>query len=264
MPSYLSCTECGKRLDYRNKKLVCAKCLRKRRQRLCYQCRKSFYMRHNGMDALFCSIACYQDNHCRYNTPEQAAEARKASSRARKIGKQKTWDGVPDRKIFERDGGMCQLGPWCRYPGFEIEAKAHYLDVLAPEIDHIIPFSLGGIDVEANKRAAHRACNQARHNKMTAGEEAFMTAHPELMLTPEQMKALPVKKRAPKAPKPPKMPEIRVCQLPECQNRYEVVGASIKKYCSSACSAEANRRRNRLGYAPLYGRNPKKPLKAPS
>jgi 5-methylcytosine-specific restriction endonuclease McrA len=53
----------------------------------------------------------------------------------------------------------------CWLCGLPVDKTLHYLDPQAPEVDEIIPVSLGGDPlVRANCRLAHRICNQRRGN----------------------------------------------------------------------------------------------------
>lgn len=126
----------------------------------------------------------------------------RAERRARKLNKAKTWDGIVDAEIFARDEGVCQLGASCKYPGELIDPEAPHPQSLSPSVDHIIPLSYGGIDVAANKRAAHLGCNVGRNNRLSEEDQAFMDTHPELVLPPEQLVTLPSRKKPPKTPKP--------------------------------------------------------------
>jgi hypothetical protein len=59
----------------------------------------------------------------------------------------------------EADSGAC---PW---PDEPFDPSIHYLDDRAPEVDEIIPVSLGGDPLSrANARLLHRWCNQQRGN----------------------------------------------------------------------------------------------------
>ena len=55
--------------------------------------------------------------------------------------------------ILERDAWVCQI---CRLP---LDRDASVVDDLYPQVDHILPVSLGGNDELSNLRAAHRWCN---------------------------------------------------------------------------------------------------------
>jgi HNH endonuclease len=261
MPRYRPCSICGKPANWNPKggsreSPTCGRCRRHLRQYLCLQCGKQFDGgdRHSGREPKFCSKQCYLDSLPAYDK----AAARKASSRARKLNKIKTWDGVPDREIYERAGGMCQLGSWCKAAGMPIDPEAPKTNELAPNVDHIIPLSLGGIDVSANKRAAHQICNVQRGNRMTSEEIAFMNAHPELLLAPEQISVLPSKKRPVKAPKPPR--PVKICACEGCDAVLTHGGA---KFCSD-CATHANRHRMQQHYYTRRGLTPPEPWWAAS
>lgn len=174
------------------------------RKKQCAKCGEFFLMRY---DRKYCSKKCHNDS-MRGNVSKR--ERNRANTRARKLNKLKTWDEVPDAAIFARDSGVCQLGPQCKFPGVPIDPEAHHPLPLSPSIDHIIPLSHYGIDVEANKRATHLACNCSRNNRLTDEDRAFMEAHPELILAPEQLAALPSRKK--REPKPKRV--VLVYDLP--------------------------------------------------
>ena len=55
----------------------------------------------------------------------------------------------------------------CALCGHPVDKTLHYLDPGAPEVDEIIPVSLGGDPLKwANVQLAHRRCNQAKSNKL--------------------------------------------------------------------------------------------------
>jgi len=219
--------------------------------RPCAQCGNLF--KPQKRKGKFCSRKCFNESRPQRVDPR---EARKASSRARKLAKQKTWDGIPDREIFERAAWACQLGPWCKTPDRPISADAPWNTPLAPEIDHIIPLSYGGLDAEGNKRAAHRACNQSRNNRMTDGEKLFMREHPELLLAKARLALLPPrKKREPKPPKPPK--PVRVCCCEGCD-------AVCQRRVCPDCAVTVNRHRAQQYYYLKRGLTPPDPWWAAS
>lgn len=57
------------------------------------------------------------------------------------------------KRIWERGGGLCYL---CGDPVTFDEFT----------IDHVIPLSKGGSNLDSNKRPAHYACNQAKADKL--------------------------------------------------------------------------------------------------
>lgn len=169
-----------------------------RRKWQCAQCGEFYAAPYKRK---YCTKKCYADSMRAY----APGAARKAAARARHLSKLKTWDGVADAEIFARDEGVCQLGASCKYPGEPIDPEARHPQPLSPSVDHIIPLSYGGIDVAANKRAAHLNCNVGRNNRLTDEDRAFMKAHPEFILAPEQLATLPPRVKRefkPKVPKP--------------------------------------------------------------
>lgn len=68
--------------------------------------------------------------------------------------------------LRRRDGDLCQL---CLEP-LDFAVPQSHPD--AEEVDHIVPFSLGGDCHIDNARLAHRGCNQSRGNRMDLGETA--------------------------------------------------------------------------------------------
>ena len=262
MPAFRPCGLCGRPCNWNSKSSsavpTCRSCRKHLRQRLCRQCGKQFdpYDRAASKgDQKFCSRVCYGLDQAANRKYADPRDAMRANRRARKLNKVKTWDGVPDRDIFERAGGMCQLGLWCKAAGMPIDPAAPKTNELAPNVDHIIPLSLGGIDVSANKRAAHQICNVQRGNRMNLEEIAFMDAHPELMLAKEQVAALPSKKRPAKAPKPPR--PVKICACEGCET---IVGKTV---CAD-CRVAVNRHRNQVVYYTRRGLTPPEPWWAAS
>lgn len=68
------------------------------------------------------------------------------------------------RAIYERDNWTCQL---CRKP---VDRDAHYLDPLAPSLDHIAcrSWTLFPDHTDRNLRTAHRICNSIRGDETYA------------------------------------------------------------------------------------------------
>lgn len=68
----------------------------------------------------------------------------------------------------ERDCGIC---------GEPVDKTLHYLDDWAPEVDEIVPVSLGGSPIQRkNVRLAHRKCNRERGNGTRRKSMALETA----------------------------------------------------------------------------------------
>lgn len=80
-------------------------------------------------------------------------------------------DKVRRRVLAEED--ICWL---CEQP---VDKTLHYLEPMAPEVDEVVPVSLGGSPFDrANCRLAHRRCNQRRGNgtRQTKTIEAIATS----------------------------------------------------------------------------------------
>ena len=53
----------------------------------------------------------------------------------------------------------------CWLCGQVVDKSLHYLEPMAPEVDEVVPVSLGGSPFDrSNCRLAHRQCNQRRGN----------------------------------------------------------------------------------------------------
>lgn len=56
---------------------------------------------------------------------------------------------------------------YCGICGKAVDKSLHYLNPMAPEVDEIIPVSLGGSPYDkANLQLSHRICNQRKSNKI--------------------------------------------------------------------------------------------------
>lgn len=65
----------------------------------------------------------------------------------------------------------------CALCGLMVDKTLHYLDPAAPEVDEILPVSLGGSPYErTNVRLTHRLCNQKRSNKLDTPKPALKTS----------------------------------------------------------------------------------------
>jgi hypothetical protein len=77
--------------------------------------------------------------------------------------KRRSYDGVTDEQIYDRDNWQCQL-PECLHPedegGRAIDPALRGTNGLwTPAIHHIKPLSAGGLSNAANKQAAHSRCS---------------------------------------------------------------------------------------------------------
>lgn len=67
----------------------------------------------------------------------------------------------------------------CALCGKPVDKSLHYLDPGAPEVDEILPFSLGGDPLAWNNvQLAHRVCNQKKGNGLGISSEPKPTQQP--------------------------------------------------------------------------------------
>lgn len=118
---------------------------------ICGHCSLSFSPLYGASHAKFCTV-CAED---------RALQANRISRLTRKMRKRtQTVESVDPLRVFERDRWRCQL---CR-KATPKKLRGTYAD-LAPELDHILPLSLGGEHSYRNTQCLCRACNGAKSNK---------------------------------------------------------------------------------------------------
>jgi len=91
-------------------------------------------------------------------TDAQKRQRSRVRDRQRRGGR--GYDGITDEQIYRRDKWVCMMGECVCPDGTVIDpALLGTGDPWAPSVDHVIPLRDGGLDSAANKRAAHRRCN---------------------------------------------------------------------------------------------------------
>ncbi len=110
------------------------------------------------------------------------------TSRRRRAAERETWDGIPDREIYERDGWTCQIPRCLRPEGRAIDRQLVYPDPWYREIDHIVPIVHGGPDIAPNKRAAHSACNGSRGDRVDEADAPWVAGLGDLSTLYERAK----------------------------------------------------------------------------
>ena len=112
----------------------------------CLECGEAFRTVFGIKNSVFCSRECQDRHHNRISGKKR---------RARKMGAM--CENVDPFIVFDRDGYVCQL---C---GKKTNKKKRgtYHDK-APELDHIIPLSLGGEHSYRNTQCSCRACNGSK------------------------------------------------------------------------------------------------------
>jgi hypothetical protein len=99
------------------------------------------------------------------------AQHRRNRNRRLRAGGEPTYDGVPDRVIYERDFWCCRMEVCLCPDGRPIDPATYHRkppgggpgNPWRASIDHVISLAAGGWDIAANKRAAHQRCNEAAH-----------------------------------------------------------------------------------------------------
>lgn len=114
----------------------------------------------------FCS------NKCRRQTDAHKASHRAAKSRREAIERGcKEARSIDPIKVLERDGWKCQI---CGVSTPQ-RLRGTY-SRRAPELDHVVPISKGGLHTWSNLQCACRECNGAKSNKSCAGQVGMFTA----------------------------------------------------------------------------------------
>ena len=148
---------------------VCGPCrtaLRTAAELVCLSCGETKPRDSYRSDSRYAAGSGIRSRRCRdcERSPESKSTERKrqyvrARRRARK-GAGKTYDGVTDEQIFERDRWECQMPACLHTAGRAIEPQLDH-GPWRRSVDHIVPLSRGGSDRQGNKRAAHLKCNVA-------------------------------------------------------------------------------------------------------
>lgn len=117
----------------------------------CAGCRAEFCPMYGYSHATLCTC-------CRV---DRDAQGKRTSRLARKMRQRtQTVESVNAIKVFDRDGWRCQL---CKR---KTPRKLRgTLDSRAPELDHIMPVSIGGEHSYRNTQCTCRACNGAKSNR---------------------------------------------------------------------------------------------------
>lgn len=158
----LICSDCRSDFVARRKVARCRPCAAKglirepvtrRLRSTCYECSTPFYqMTKDGRPTVYCSPVC-----------RDASDHRRKSI-ARRMWKAKvrgvTVERVDPLQVFDRDKWRCQLCG-CKTP----KALRGTIRARAPELDHIVPLSLGGEHSYRNTQCACRSCNGAKGGK---------------------------------------------------------------------------------------------------
>jgi len=128
--------------------------------RKCKHCLRSFTPKYGNQRRVFCSQVCVRRD-------AKAGRPRTHFARAKLFGVKREYFNV--LRIFDRDKWRCQL---C---GIKTPKSLRGKQLNnSPELDHIIPLSVGGGHVWDNCQCACRRCNIAKSNKPLGQTRLFL------------------------------------------------------------------------------------------
>lgn len=107
----------------------------------------------------------YCSKRCRDRSDTTLAVRRKAAAAHRVARRTRAIDRFDPVEVFDRDGWLCQI---CgvKTPK-ELRGKHR---PRSPELDHVVPLSLGGVHSMANTQCACRSCNRSKSNRRIVGQ----------------------------------------------------------------------------------------------
>lgn len=158
------CVICGGRFDGKVGSLYCGDdcrnifySIRSKRDRKslhiprsfsCKECANIVTTLYGDQRKVFCSDSCLKRHTKRIRRKMERARLRSVKVEA-----------VDPIKVFNRDGWRCQI---CGKK--TLKAKRGSIHERAPELDHIVPLSVGGEHSYANTQCACRQCNRRKGN----------------------------------------------------------------------------------------------------
>lgn len=158
------CTQCGKLFTSKTKKQRCSRdcdleyarekaylhgqSKHKPKEITCKECGKVFITEYGDKKRYFCSIDCSS----KYSRRKRKKELGNHRRRARYYGCE--YEPINVVKVFERDGWRCQI---CGKMTPKNKKGKNLSN--SPELDHIMPISLGGSHSYKNVQCACRSCN---------------------------------------------------------------------------------------------------------
>jgi hypothetical protein len=136
----------------------------------CRRCAGSFKPQATrGRASDYCSDDCLRaakkDNANRYRRERRRKHGNRSTyrKRARRAGAE--YEPVSVQKVMDRDGWRCQICGRRTPKNLRGTCKPN-----APELDHIIPFAMGGPHTYSNVQCACRACNAAKGGTQVVGQ----------------------------------------------------------------------------------------------
>ncbi len=145
-PRHVVCSDECRRVDDRAAEYQRNAARKALLERVCGECGLAFVPTYGVKRTLYCSLACSRRALRRASKQVRRARQRSGAS-----------EMVKATTVFERDGWRCHI--CAKKVRREKRGTSH---PLAPELDHIIPLSLGGQHTYANTACACRRCNGAK------------------------------------------------------------------------------------------------------
>ena len=131
------------------------------RHKKCKQCGIDFVARNFGSPLLLCSDICRKESAKEYKKTENFKKSKRIRKAQRRAKIKIDCDRIDPLDIFNRDNWKCKL---CNVDT-PIELRGSYQNN-APELDHIVPLSRGGLHIIGNVRCLCRSCNAIKGNKL--------------------------------------------------------------------------------------------------
>jgi 5-methylcytosine-specific restriction endonuclease McrA len=125
----------------------------------CKECGRDYTTSYGNARTVYCSQQCSRRYIRRVRRRMERAKLRGAKVEV-----------VDPIKVFERDGWRCQIC-WRKTP----RERRGSIKPNAPELDHIVPLSVGGEHSYRNTQCSCRDCNSSKGNKVYGQVPMFAT-----------------------------------------------------------------------------------------
>lgn len=117
-----------------------------------------------------CGGIVTRGTYCSKRCKEKAHNKTNEVRRNRLINKSRCDSTITLEKLWDRDGGVCQLcGTMCDRKDYEEREGCFVAGNDYPSIDHIVPLALGGSHTWDNVQLAHRRCNSVKGKRVSPG-----------------------------------------------------------------------------------------------
>lgn len=139
----------------------------------CRQCGVSFVRTEDGASRYLCSEACRESASLAHKETARRSPSRRADKKLRRAIARGANGGekIDPIKVFERDAYRCGICGSRTSKG-----KRGTYHPKAPELDHIVPVSAGGLHTYSNVQCACRSCNISKGASMWGQLHLFPAA----------------------------------------------------------------------------------------